>query len=210
MTRGCFGFLLTAGMGLALTSTVSAGQIAGIARTDGQSLETGPFESHSTAAGPEITHEFQSMYLTTQPNTWTKTFRWEIPANTGLVPGATLGIMESIPLIYPNSPTESDRLHELPIADWHETITDGDLSDFFQWDTQSPNTSISARIGSEEIPIHAHVSFSSDDKSIWFDFDPIHIPDPRRNVQHACDIGHLETRALDWPGARSSPEFASH
>ena len=92
---------------------VSAGPVAGIARTDGQPLETGPFDSQPSAAGPEITHEFQPMYLTSQPNTWTKTFRWEIPANTGLAPGATLSIMESIPLIFPADSAGTDPLVKL-------------------------------------------------------------------------------------------------
>ena len=176
MRQAPFGLLFAAGLILGVSSLASAGPIAGIARTDGQLLETGPFDSQPSAAGPEITQEFQPMYLTSQPNTWTKTFRWEIPANTGVAPGATLRILESIPLIYPADPAGTDPLVKLPIADWHESIVGGDLSDFFQWDTQNPNTRISARIGSEQVPIDGKVSFSSNSKTIWFDFDPIQIP----------------------------------
>jgi hypothetical protein len=179
MRQESFGFLFAAGLILGMSSLVSAGPIAGIARTDGQPLETGPFDSQPSAAGPEIaqiTQEFKPMYLTSQPNTWTKTFRWEIPANTGFAPDATMSIMESIPLIYPADPAGTDPLVKLPIADWHESIVGGDVNDFFQWDTQNPNTRISARIGSEGVPINGQVSFSSDSKTIWFDFDPIQIP----------------------------------
>src|SRR6476659_3331658 len=103
MSQFHFGFLLAAAVALAVTTMVSAGPVAGIVRTDGQPLETGPFDSHSTSAGQEIGHQFQSMYLTSQPNLWTKTFRWEIAGNTGLAPGQTLNITESIPLIYPDN-----------------------------------------------------------------------------------------------------------
>src|SRR6476660_2063186 len=104
MSQDYVGFLLAAGIVLTVTSIVAAGPVAGIACTDGQPLETGPFVSYSTAAGPQITHQFQSMYLTSQPNLWTKTFQWEIAPNTGLVPGDTLSITESLPLIYPDNP----------------------------------------------------------------------------------------------------------
>ena len=71
MTPDRIRFLLAAGIVLTVTSIVAAGPVAGIARTDGQPLETGPFVSHSTPAGPEISHDFQPMYLTSQPNIWT-------------------------------------------------------------------------------------------------------------------------------------------
>jgi hypothetical protein len=208
MAQSRIGFLLAAGIVLTVTSLVSAGPVAGIVRTDGQPLETGPFDSHSTAAGPEITHEFQPMYLTSQPNTWTKTFRWEIAANTGLVPGDTLSIMESIPLIYPDHAAGTDRLAELPISDWHESIVSGDLSDFFQWDSQSSTTSISAHIDTEEIPIHAHISFSSDGKSISFDFDPIRIPvqGGTSNTPVTLDI----LKQVSWIGPVLDPLPTSH
>jgi hypothetical protein len=112
------------------------------------------------------------MYVTTQPNTWTKTFRWAIPANTGLVPSDTLSVMESIPLIYPAG---TDPSAELSISDWHELIAPSDLSNFVEWDSQTASTRISARMGSEELPIHPSVSFSPDRKSVWFDFDPVQI-----------------------------------
>jgi hypothetical protein len=169
-------FLFAAGLVLATSLPVSAGPVAGIARTDGQPLETGPFDSQPSAVGQEITQGFQRMFLTSEPSNWTKTFRWEIPANTGLAPGATLTIMESIPLIYPADPVGADPSVKLPIADWHENMIDGDLSDFFQWDTQNPNTSVSARIGSEGLPINGKVDFASDGKTIGFAFDPIQIP----------------------------------
>ena len=153
--------LLVAGRIMVMSSLVSAGSIAGIDRTDGQALEREPFDSQPAFAGPQITVEFQPMYLTSQPNTCTKIFRWEIPANTGLVPGATPSIMESIPLIYPSAPAGTDPAVRPPIADWHETMTGGDLSDFFQWDTQNPNTSVGARIDSEGFPINGKVNFSS-------------------------------------------------
>lgn len=171
-----FGFLLTAGLVLAISSLVSAGPVAGIARTDGQPLETGPFGSQPSPAGPQITHEFQPMYLTVQPTTWDKTFQWVIPPNNGLFPGESLSIVESIPLIYPTNPAQTDPLVELPIAGWHETIVGGDLSEYLQWDTQNPNSTITARIGSTALPINGRVSFSSDRQAIWFDFDPIKIP----------------------------------
>jgi hypothetical protein len=148
-----------------------AGPIAGIARTDGQPLETGPFDSQPSAVGQEITHDFQPMFLIAEPSKWTKTFRWEIPANTGLAPGATLNIKESIPLIYP-----ADSLVRLPISDWHESIVGGDASQFVQWETHSSETNISARIGNEGFPIHGQVSFSADGRTIWFNFDLISIP----------------------------------
>ena len=176
MAQSRIGFLLAAGIVFTVTSIVSAGPVAGIIRTDGKPLETGPFDSHSTAAGPEITHVFQPMYLTSQPNTWTKTFRWEIPANTGLAPGVTLSIMESIPLIFPADSAGTDPLVKQPIADWHESIVGGDASPFVQWDTQNLDTNISARIGSEEFPINGRVNFSVDGRTIRFDFDPISIP----------------------------------
>ncbi len=58
MTPCRIGFRLAAGIVLTVTSMVAAGPVAGIARTDGQPLETGPFDSDSTAAGPEITHQY--------------------------------------------------------------------------------------------------------------------------------------------------------
>jgi hypothetical protein len=179
MRQDPFGFLFAAGLIVSMSSLVSAGPIAGIARTDGQPLETGPFDSQPSAAGPEIaqiTQEFQPMYLTSQPNTWTKTFRWEIPANTGLAPGATLSIMESIPLIYPADPAGTHPVVKPPIADWHESMVGGDASQFVQWDTQSPDTNISARIGSIGFPINGRVNFSADGRTVWFNFDPISIP----------------------------------
>ena len=201
-------FLLATCIVLAATSIVAAGPVAGIVRTDAQPLETGPFVSYSTATGPEITHQFQSMYLTSQPNVWTKTFQWEIAPNTGLVPGNTLSITESIPLIYPNNSAGTDPLLELPISDWHESIASGDLSDFFQWDSQSPTTSISASIDGEEIPIHAHLNFSSNGNSIWFDFDPIQIP-TQEGTSGTPVILHIQKQLL-WTGPVLDPLTTSH
>ena len=205
MTLDRIGFLLAAVVVLAITSTVSAGPVAGIVRTDGQPLETGPFDSHSTPAGPEISHNFQPMYLTSQPNIWTKTFQWEIAANTGLVPGNTLSIMESIPLIYPIG---TDASVELPISDWHESIVSSDLSDFFQWDAQNPNTGIRASINGDEIPIHAHFNFSADGKSIWFDFDPVHIPTQTGTADTPVVLDIL--KQVRWTGPVLDPLTTSH
>ena len=55
-----------------------------------------------------------------QPNLWTKTFQWEIAPNTGLVPGDSLTITESLPLVYPDNSAGTDPLVELPNSDWHE------------------------------------------------------------------------------------------
>jgi len=203
-------FLLATCIVLTATSIVAAGPVAGIARTDGQPLETGPFDSYSTANGPQIKHQFQSMYLTSQPNVWTKTFQWEIAPNTGLVPGDTLSITESIPLIYPDNPAGTDPLVQLPISDWHESIASGDLSDFFQWDSQSPTTSISASIDGEEIPIHAACQLLVGRQIHMVRLRSRPNSHSRGNIRHTSDLGHHETSAVDRPGARSSHDIASH
>jgi hypothetical protein len=209
MRRDPFGFLFAAGLIASMSSLVSAGPIAGIARTDGQPLETGPFGSQPSAAGPEITQEFQPMYLTSQPNTWTKTFRWEIPANTGLAPGATLSITESIPLIYPADPAGTDPMVKLPIADWHESMVGGDASPFVQWDTQSSDTNISARIGSEGFPINGRVNFSADGRTVWFNFDPISIP--TQGALASTPVTLDISKDVVWSGPVLDPiPFAQH
>src|SRR5204862_542433 len=130
MVQFHFRFLFVVALCQTVSCVVWAGSVAGITRTDGEPLETGPFNSEFTSAGSEIAYAFQSMYLTAQPNTWTKVFRWEIPGNTGLAPGQKLTIKESIPLIYPQGTNASV---QLPISDWHEAIASGDLSEFLQW-----------------------------------------------------------------------------
>jgi hypothetical protein len=208
MSQVHFGFLLAAGIALAVTTMVSAGPVAGIVRTDGQPLEPGPFDSHSTSAGQAIGHQFQSMYLASQSNLWTKTFRWEIAGNTGLAPGQTLSIMESIPLIYPDNSAGTDGLVKLPVSGWHESIVNGDLGDFFQWDSQSRTTSITARIDAAEIPIDAHVSFSSDGKSVWFDFDAIQIPTQGGTSDTPVTLDIL--KQVQWIGPVLDPIPTSH
>jgi hypothetical protein len=147
------------------------------------------------------------MYPTSQPNLWTKTFRWDIAGNTGLAPGQTLNIMESIPLIYPDNSAGTDSL-KLPISGWHESILSHDLSDFFQWDSQSRPTSITARIDTEEIPIDAHVSFSSDGKSVWFDFDAIQIPTQGGASDTPVTLDIL--KQVQWIGPVLDPLPTSH
>ena len=176
MTSCRLGFPLATGIWLAICPILLAGSVVGLARTDGQPLETGPFDSQPTASGPQITYEFQSMYLVPQPNTWTKQFRWTIAANTGLVPGDTLTIEESIRLIYPDNVSGGNSVTPLTISDWHETISSSDLSNFLQWNSHDAGTHIRAHIGDDELSIDPRASFSSDGNSIWFDFDPIQIP----------------------------------
>ena len=211
MRQDPFAFLFAAGLILGMSSLVSAGPIAGIARTDGQPLETGPFDSQPSAAGPEITHEFQPMYLTLQPNTWTKTFRWEIPANTGLAPGATLNIVESIPLLYPADLVGTDPLVKLPIADWHETIEGGDAERLRPMGYAKPRIrDISARIGSEGFPINGHVNFSADGRDYLVRLRSYLNSEARGLVNTPVTLDIVEMTSLDGAGARSSSDFASH
>ncbi len=162
MYRNVCNFLLVTYLGLALSANAADDEVAGISRTDGLPLETGPFDSRATASGEEIAYDFQPVYLTAEPNDWIKTFRWDIPANTGLAPGSRLQVTESLPFLYPDSTAGTDHFLRLPISDWHETIVGGELSDFFQWDSQATNTGITATIGNEEVPIGGSVSFSID------------------------------------------------
>jgi hypothetical protein len=209
MKADFFGFLSAAALVLTISSSLaSAGPVAGIARTDGQPLEVGPFGSQTSATGPQITHEFQPMYLTVEPTAWDKTFQWVIPPNGGLFPGSSLSIVESIPLIYPTDLVQADPLVELPIAGWHETIVGGDLSEYFQWDTQNPNTSITARFEDKTIPINGRISFSPDGQAISFDFDPIKIP-LERGFAFTPVILDI-TKYVRWMGPVLDPIPTSH
>jgi hypothetical protein len=138
------------------------------------------------------------MFLISEPNNWTKIFRWEIPANTGLAPGAALNIMESIPLIYP-----ADSPVRLPISDWHESIVGGDASQFVQWDTRSSEANVSARIGNEGFPINGQVSFSADGRTIWFNFDPISIP--VQGVSASSPVTLDISKVVVWSGPVLDP-----
>jgi hypothetical protein len=205
MVRFHIGFLFVVALCQTVSCVVWGGSVAGITRTDGEPLETGPFNSEVTSAGSEIAHTFQSMYLTALPNTWTKTFRWQIPGNTGLAPGQKLTIMESIPLIYRQGTNASV---QLPISDWHETIVNGDLSEFFQWDSQYANTNISAHIDSETLTIHPNITFSIDSKSVWFDFDPIQIPTQSAASGSPVILDIL--KQIRWTGPVLDPLPTSH
>jgi hypothetical protein len=205
MVRIHVGFLFAIVIWQQICCMTWAGSIAGIARTDGQPLETGPFASQVTSSGSEIAHEFLSMYLTPQTNTWSKTFRWSIPANTGLAPGQTLRITESVPLIYP---LDTHPAVELPISDWHETISSGDLSDYLQWDSQFADTSISAHIDSQVLTIHPSTAFSSDGKSVWFDFDPIQIP--TQSAASGAPVTIDIFKQIRWNGPVLDPLPFSH
>ena len=127
MAQSRIGFLLAAGIVFTVTSIVSAGPVAGIIRTERQAVRTWAFLTATPRLPGRKLRTYSSRCISTsQPNTWTKTFRWEIPANTGLAPGVTLSIMELIPLIFPADSAGTDPLVKQPIADWHESIVDGD------------------------------------------------------------------------------------
>jgi hypothetical protein len=108
-------------------------------------------------------------------------------------------------LIYPSG---TDSLDQLPISDWHETIASSDLSNFFQWDSQTSNTHINARVNTEEIPIRPKVSVSLDGKTIWFDFDPIQIPieEGMSGTPVTLDI----VKQVRWVGPVLDPLPTSH
>jgi hypothetical protein len=72
----------------------------------------------------------------------------------------------------------TDPLVQLPFSCWHQPIVGSNPSGFFQWDWQTPNTHIRARLDREEIRMHPSVRCSPDGKSVSFDFDPIQIPTP--------------------------------
>jgi hypothetical protein len=113
--------------------------------------------------------------------------------------------MESIPLIYPPG---TDSAVELSISEWHETIVSGELSDFLEWDSQGPNTSISARIGVDDLAIHPIVEFTPDGKSVEFDFESIQIP--TQSAVSSTPVVLKILKQIRWTGPVLDPLPTSH